>query len=652
MKKKQLFSHTFNIQQPSSVQFMQQLLNEAIEQHQRGNLQQAEQACHQILQMYPKNADVLHLYGLLLHQKGDHKSAIKYMKRAIKIQNNNPMFFNNLGIVYKVIGKMDEARFAFEKAVRLDKNLADAYNNLGSIYQEQGKLSEALSAYEQALKLNPQYMMAYTNLGNIYLLQDKYEKAREINKQALALDPDFVTAHINLGVICQAEGNFDIAKAHYERAIEIDPKQIDAYTNLANIYLLQDQYEKAREINNKALALDPDFATAHSNLGVIYQAEGNFDLAIDHYKHAIEIDPKQVDAYFGLATLKNNAVDKNKLIAQAEKLLTDRDINQRNKARLHFVLGKLKDDNGSYDEAFVHYKTGNDIKHSVSKYQLKKHEYEAKKLVEYFTPALINKFSAYGSDSELPVFILGMPRSGTTLVEQIISSHPRVRAAGEQGFFVRAANKMSAYLETQKDYPNCLDELNQSTAGMICDEYLNLLTNYSSEALRITDKMTANFLHLGMINMLFPRAHVIHCHRNPVDTCLSIYFQDFMSEVPYAYDLEEIGHYYCQYEHIMTFWKVNLSIPIMDIAYEDLIDNQIEQSRELIEFIGLEWDERCLDFYKTKRAVLTASNWQVRQPVYKSSVNRSEHYLKYITPLIKALDACKVQQNKSYINLY
>jgi tetratricopeptide (TPR) repeat protein len=546
-----------------------ELLETAVSCQQNGEFAKAEELYRRIIKLNPKNADALHLLGLLMHQKGENKYALKYMKKSLKYLSRNPACLNNIGLVYKSLGKLREAKLVFIKAIAQDKNLTDAHNNLGGIYHEEGLILDAETAYKNALKINPDYCNAYRNLGILNELQGANEKA----------------------------------KFYYEKVLELNSS--DAY--------------------------------CYNQLGNFLKEKGNFEKAISHYKTALELDDTYVDAYCGLAALKRYS-EKDEDFFRQLNFSVARDIFKPNeKIRLHFALGKVNDDCGLYDEAFKHYKIGNTLRRELIDYNYDAHESNISRLIEFFDHFPFEKFMKYGSNSHKPVFIIGMPRSGTSLLEQIITSHTDVFGAGELDFFTLRASNLTQQLNSSSSYPDCLADLKADTIAKISDEYMSVINRISKNTLHVTDKTVSYFLHIGLMKIVFPKASFIHCKRHPIDTSLSIYFQNFAGNIPYAYDLEEIARYYSLYERIMSKWKELFADSILEINYEDIVNKQKETTQKLLSTIGLNWDEHCLSFHKTKRIVQTASEWQVRQPIYKRSMERWLKYEKYLTPLKKIL---------------
>jgi hypothetical protein len=306
---------------------------------------------------------------------------------------------------------------------------------------------------------------------------------------------------------------------------------------------------------------------------------------------------------------------------------------------LNFALGKIYDDLERYDEAFRHYKLGNDLKRERHSYSLDSVKNRYSEIINYFDPRHFDWLRELSSDSDVPVLVVGMPRSGTTLIEQIISSHPRADGAGELQYFPSVVQQLPHVLGSTQPYPKCLAAFDKKSATTITSNYLELLRRHSTHGLRVTDKLPGNFVNLGLFASLFPHGRIISCRRDPVDMALSIYFQYFADKHDYAWDLVHIASHYAEYDRLMRHWQSLFPEMIMEIQYADTVRDVERVARDLMAFCELPWDAQVLNFYETKRDVKTASSWQVRQPIYNRSLARWKHYEQHLSPLLEALSA-------------
>jgi len=641
----------------------------AVKHHRAGRLQTAEHVCRQILEADPNHAGALHLLGLIAHQVGKQEVAVDCIRLAIAANPHAGSFHFSLGAAYEALQKLPEAVSSYRRAVQLMPKLAEAHNNLGNILRSQGKLDAAVAAYRQAVEIKPGYAAAHSNLGNGLNELGKFDEAASSCRRALQLQPDLFQAHNNLGKALagleefdQAAGCYrralrikpdhapahknlgdalkeleklDEAAAHYRRAVQIKPDYTAAHCNLGNAYGRLGKHAEAAACYDRALEIEPNLAAAHNDLAALLVDQGKFDEALDHYRMAIERDPEDPVVRRDLSASKRFTEADRPEIEQTEAILEKKNLPQEMQSHLHFALGKMYDDCRQWDRAFAHYREANRLADLPFNGQLYIDGVSA--LIDIFSSTFLEHPPALGPDSEVPVFIVGVPRSGTTLVEQIISSHPSVLGAGELDEMHAISQKVSSLTGCELPYPYSVPLMDHDCAARLADEYLSRVKELGKEAIRVTDKMPSNFFHLGLISLILPEARIIHCRRHPLDVCLSCYFQNFAKRLDFAYDLHTAGVYYRQYERLMDHWRAVLPKQIFEVDYERLVENQEEVSRRLIHFCGLDWHSNCLEFHKNSRSVHTASHWQVRQPIYTRSVARWKNYEKFLDPLKEAL---------------
>ena len=482
----------------------------------------------------------------------------------------------------------------------------------------------------------PDSGFAWKVLGAALQIQGK-DSLAALQKAAELLPGDAV-AHYNLGNILHERGRLNEAEASYRRALQIEPGGADMHTNLGKTLQDMGRIEEAEASYRRALQIKPDHAEAHNNLGETLMESGRLDEAEASLRRALQIRPDYFKVRLSLASVRKVKADDENLTA-----LIAADEAARNSATplpgedavcLHFALGKSYDDIGDHAKAFPRFLEGNRLKRATFDYDPDETARRIDSIMRNFDMATMDRLRGGGDPSHLPIFILGMPRSGTTLVEQIISSYPGVHGAGE-------LVDLAAILRHDiagAVFPDNLHSLDQARLTAWGAEYVAGLQRRAPDARRITDKMPANFLAVGLIHLMLPNAKIIHVNRNPVDTCLSCFTQLFKDGQEFTYDLAELGRYYVDYARLMEHWrKVLPDGAFLDVRYEDIVADQEAQSRRLIEYCGLEWDDACLDFHQSKRAVRTASMAQVRQPIYKSSVERWRPYEKFLGPLFDAL---------------
>lgn len=434
----------------------------------------------------------------------------------------------------------------------------------------------------------------------------------------------------------QIAGQIDQAEQIYHKVLEQDPNNIDAQHLLGLIRGEQDRDEEAIRLIEAAISAKPNESAFHHNIAGIYRRLGRLDKAEQEFRKAIELKSDYGEAYQGLSeVIKFEKGDP--IIDQTVKQVQRLDLEDKVKSYLYFAAAKMHADIGDYDTAFRCYHSGNTM--ARRKFPTDKHRQSVKDNIYIFSKYYFKGRPREGLDSDLPVFVVGMPRSGTTLVEQILASHSQVFGAGELNEIKRIAQSSSNFSQIKAPYPHCIPMLKQGAINTMAEEYLTQIKKLTdaTNIKRIIDKHPLNFLNIGLILMMFPNAKIIHTRRDPLDTCLSCFFQHFTQGQDYSFDLNQLAHFYNDYARLMEHWQMLYPGKILDLEYEKLIENQESESRRLIDYCGLDWEESCLDFHKTRRTVKTASFMQVRQPIYKSSKGRWQKYRKHIGPLAQIL---------------
>lgn len=535
-------------------------------------------------------------------------------------------------------GDLDRAAAIYERILKRYPDHPDALNLLGLVAQARGETERAITLIRRALEVQPDFVRAHNNLGNLLKNQKDLEGALRHYQRTIELDPRHAKAHYNLGRVFEDLMRLDDAVAAYRRAIECDPGFAEAHNNLGHALYEQGAYEEAEPCFRRALDIDPDNAERHRNLGTAFQARGDFKGAIACFRRAIELNPDYAPAYASLVMIQEIQRG-DPLIARIEQLVRSNEVADLQKSELHFALGKCFNGVADYDRAFQHYYKANELAKKDKPYSLEALADIAKRTMAVSSREFFAARAGWGGRSDRPVFIVGMPRSGTTLVEQILSSHPDVFGAGELRYFGQLEQGLADRLATATPYPECYEEITREQAIQLGQDYLDFLDALPAlprGIKRVIDKAPSNFRHLGLIALLVPGARVIHCSRNAMDVCLSCYFQNFRTQ-PFTHDLWDTGRFYRDYERFMEHWRAVLPLPTLEVRYETLVAEKDRVIREIVEFCGLEWNDACLAHDKTERTVKTASLWQVRQPVYKGSVDRWRRYEKHLDPLKRAL---------------
>ena len=429
-------------------------------------------------------------------------------------------------------------------------------------------------------------------------------------------------------------GRVDEAETQYRAILAADPNNADAMHLLGVVCLQKQDWQQAQALIENAIQLAPNRSVFHHNLGAVYRVLGRFADAESHYRDAIRLQPDYAEAYFNLSGSRQFTAD-DVAIAPLCRLAQRSELSPPDRTFVHFALGKIYDDLGNYDQAFSHYEQGNQA--AAARYDPADHSQFMDDLIVNFDRDRLLGLYGDGCTDERPVFVVGMPRSGTTLIEQILASHPDVFGAGELMDIPSISRTLTRHTADGAPYPSCIHSLEATTFRGFGEAYIRRVGSLHATARRIVDKYPINYEHLGLIALLLPQAHIIHCRRNALDTCLSCYFQRFRKGHAYAYDLGHLGANYRDYQRIMEHWRDVLPMPMLEMDYEVLVREPENASRQLIDFCGLPWDARCLEFHAVDRPVSTASQWQVRRPIYRSAVARWERYADHLGPLRESL---------------
>jgi tetratricopeptide (TPR) repeat protein len=610
-------------------------------------------------ELLPADAEIHFHLGNARHDHGDLAGAAASLRRALALKADFAEAHDSLGAALQDAGQPASAAASFRRALELRPGFAEAHGNLGNALVDLGQLEEAVHHYRRMLELRPDLAEAHNNLGNALLSLRRFEEAATSYRRALALRPNAPGAHANLGnalhalglpkealIHCrralelepdsaeaeQLVGNalFDLglldeAAASYARALELKPDYTEAHIAAGKVLRQIGRIAEAEESCRKALELAADSSEALALLGEIQADRGRFDDAEQLFRRAIAIAPDQPEAWAGLVRYRKMQPDA-AWLAAAQRLL-GKSMALGQEINLRYALGKYFDDVQDFDNAFSSYRLANELKkRSAPKYDGARLARRVDRIIALYDADWLRTARVQGHESRRPVFIVGMPRSGTTLTEQILASHPEAFGCGELRFWHTACvDYESAALRGTEG---------RGAIAAAAEKYLSLLASFSADASRVIDKMPANFMNLGLIHAAFPHARILHMRRNPLDTGLSIYFQIFSNTHLYANDLEDIAHYFTQYSRLMAHWRSTLPKgTILEVPYEKLVADPEAGIREIVQFVGLPWDPRCLNFHETERTVVTASNWQVRQRISTSAAGRWRNYERYLGPL-------------------
>jgi Flp pilus assembly protein TadD len=597
--------------------------------------EEARELCRQLCDQQPGDAEAWFLLGALCGQLGDFVRAEQACRQAIALRPDEAALHHNLGIALLNQSKPAEAVSSFEQATRINPHHAQAHADLGNALQQLDRYAEAVTRYEQALSLQPDVAPTYYNLANALRRLDRWQEAFACLEKAVRFKPEFEQAWRGMGELL-------IQHYQYDKAVEILRQAVSRLPDSAGLYLLlgvahQEQGEVVPALSNyrHAVALEPGNAEARACLAGALGLAGQYDEARELLLSVLDQAPDNLTAAITLGHFAGEFNLEATALPLLEKHLARQGIAEVARSKLAFAAAKIHDRRKQYDTAFERYRVANAMR--GARFDPAAFRAHVETLKQQFSREFLARSPRATNRSDLPIFIVGMPRSGTSLVEQILASHPQVFGAGELSLVQRMTMELPAALGGAKPYPQCAKQLTAPKLEVLAQAYLAELQKRGGQAPRVTDKAPVNFLHLGLLDMLFPGTRIIHCVRDPFDTCLSCYFQPFSGDYSFAYDLGHLGAYYRLYENLMAHWRQVLRLPVFELRYEDLVADQEKTIRALIGFCGLDWDDRCLKFYETERTVATASFDQVRKPIYAGSVGRWKRYEAHLEPLMAAL---------------
>lgn len=537
-----------------------------------------------------------------------------------------------------------ERREDWTQANRLYRTIADAFpthvptiQRLGLLALRLDRREDAVNYFLHSLSIEPADPVCLNNLGNVLRELGRLQEAHSAYRQALELHPTYPSALSNLAEILTSFGDFPNAVGLYRQLVGLDPDDAEAWKALGLSLLQIDEEADSIKALEEALLLKPGDPEILNALGIAHQYKGDFQAAERLYLASIESEPEFVRGYENLVRSRKMKIDDFALVSPIEKIAGDETRDEESRLIAHFALGKFYDDCADYEKAFENFTVGNALMNRLVDFDAARHSERVDKTIKEYSHAFFRSHSGEGDPSTRPVFVIGMNRSGTSLVEQILASHSQVFGAGELAAINRLAVNLPTSLNSSIEYPACLSQLDANAIHTAASQYLQFVAQRDDQAIRVIDKMPANFLHLGLIATLFPNAHIIHCKRAPLDVCLSIYFNRFAESNHYAYDIDNIAAYYADYERLIDHWKKVIRVEILDVQYEGLLSGLEHESRRMLEYCGLAWENACLEFHKSGRPVRTASSWHVRQPLYKTGMERWRHYIPHLTRLKKAL---------------
>jgi tetratricopeptide (TPR) repeat protein len=645
------------------------LFDEALGLIQAGNLGAAESRCRAALRAYPRDVNIEALLGALLVKMDRRAEAESVLRAVIEAAPSFAKPAEDLGFLLVQSGRPADALPFLERATRLDPSLERAWFTLGKAlallgrgpeadaafercfersperrmmahaaeHQREGRIEEAERLYRRVLRDNPRNVDALRLLALIASGADRPDDAERLLREAIRLAPDFQLALLDLGQLHKEQDRYEEAISCFDRAIALDPSLVQAHFMRAGTLARASFTPEAAAGYRRCLELRPRHAGALLGLGHVLKAIGDYDGAVAAYGDCIRITPDSGETYWSLANLKTYRFD-DTTIATMERYAEAEAVSTQSRVNFLFALGKAFEDRGDHERAWAYYRRGNEAQRAQVAYDPVQTEVMNDRLVDVYTAEFLGSLEGAGDPDGAPIFILGLPRSGSTLLEQVLASHPLVEGTAELPYVGRIATSLSRNGRAGANYPEAMRELPAANLAALGAEYLACARMHRrSDAPRFIDKMPNNFPNAGLIAAMLPNARIIDARRHPLDACLSCYRQLFAKGQNFTYDLTEIGEYYLQYQRMMDHWARVLPGRVLTVQYEEVVSDFEAQVRRLLDFCGLPWDAACLRFYESERPVRTPSAEQVRQPIYDRSVGHFRHYERHLGELIDVI---------------
>ena len=615
------------------------LIGKAAGHYASGNLRTAAKICRRVLKGWPRHADALHLLGVVTYKAGDPRRAARYLKDALAQGRPDSEIHRNLGFALRDIGDHAGAARSFREALALAPSDPVSHFQLGVLLGERAEHEQAIWHFDQVIRHDHENGLAHYNRAKALLDLSRFAEAEQ----------GYASASCRLAADYQVFAGWGMALSLLERpeearqkfafALEQEPPPPIATDLLAGIggtYRDQGIFDEARAKYEAARKRDPRHPDAAAGLAAVHDRERNYQRSYDLIRPFAFDDPPNVSVATTFARVARHFGAAGEAIERLEAAFAHDSLAPHQIRSLHFALGKLRDSMGEWEGAFQDYRVANELyggTHDPAAYTQ-----VTDQKIEAVGKAEAARLRLREAPSDLPVFILGMPRAGTSLVEQILACHPRVSGGGERFTLPDIVAGLPGQLGIEADYRSLIGRISTDTVDTAAQTYLHALRAVDPGAARITDKLPHNFEHLWLIAAAFPDAPIVHCTRHALDTCLSCYFQDFAGRHSYSRNLTHLGLHYADYRRLMRHWRDTLDLNMMEVAYEDMVRDSEALSRKIVAFCGLDWDPACVKFYENRRFVGTASYDQVRRPIYAQSVGRHRHYERHLGELKDALE--------------
>ncbi|MDH3747366.1 MAG: sulfotransferase [Gammaproteobacteria bacterium] len=601
----------------------------------RKRFKDAEQWLAQAIDLAPTFAKPHEDMGIAVLQQNRAEEAVSYLQKATRLDPSLELAWLNLGKGLAMLGKGKEADEAFEKSFKLNperKKLAHAAE-----HHKAGRIEDATELYKEVLRDNPNNVDALRMLGIIAYSVSDIDEAERLFRRAVKLAPDFVNAIIDLGNTLKDQNRFEEAIDCFRQAINLEPTGVKAHFLLASTLSPAALSNEAIESYERVLELRPKHAGAKLGLGHMLKTVGRQEEAVQAYRDCIELKPNKGETYWSLANLKTYSLTDDD-IREMESWVDNEDIGDESRVNFLFALAKAHEDSGDFDRAWDYYEKGNSTRRMLEQYDPVGTEVQNDGIIEVFSKEVMEKSDGRGDRDRSPIFVVGLPRSGSTLIEQILASHSKVEGTSELPYVQQVARTLDRNRADGINYPEALLELEEKHFKALGKDYLDRAQMHRLEQTpHFIDKMPNNYPSVGFIHLMLPNAKIIDARRYPLDSCLSCYRQLFGRGQPFTYDLTDIGEYFLQYQRLMDHWHEVLPGRVLTVQYEDVVTDFEAQVRRLLDYCELPWENACLRFHDTDRPVRTASSEQVRQPIYSKSVHFWRNHEKRLDELVEVL---------------
>jgi tetratricopeptide (TPR) repeat protein len=652
-----------------STNYIKNQYEQALKTLRAGDAEEAELICRRILPQSRQDPNIICLLGEICLRQRRPQEAENWFIKVLKRHKDFPRALEGLGLALLADGKPKKALKELKRAVAVVPKRSTTRMALARALAEAGHLAESENAVREAMALNPR--KAAMAEAERALRDGRLEDAEKVLRELLSKDPRNVKAMRMLGSIALEANRFRAARKLIERAVELAPGVAMGWTELANIHLKKDRYDEALEATGRAIELDPGFAHAHvvkgnvltraqrheealaayrqalevspmnlgayTGMGHVLKTVGKQDEAIAAFRQCLKANPAHGETYWSLANLKTFEFDPEE-VRTMEEMVGQEKLPDEPKVNMLVSLGKHHENEKDYDRAFEYYQRGNDLRREHEIYDPVLTQVYHDRIIEVFTPEFYAERKDFGDPDPSPILIVGLPRSGSTLIEQILASHSMVEGTMELPDLGRTVADLNRRSPGRTEYPEAVLPLDRDQVAEMGRDYIESTRRYRTDKPFFIDKMPNNFQAIGFLQLILPNAKVIDARRHPMDSCLGSYKQLFFRGQSWTYDQFELGHYYLEYRRIMDFWHEVMPGKVLEVRYERMVADQENQTRRLLEYCGLPWEDQCLRFYETKRAINTASSEQVRQPIYTKALNFWRHYEHHLGELIETLE--------------